>query len=71
MDFTRQSPRASDQHSTFLADKSKTCIDCHKGIAHRLPNPQHTSAVDDDSPAGPAALSGLAEAVAAATRLQR
>ena len=40
MDFTRQSPRARDQHSTFLADKSKTCIDCHKGIAHRLPNPR-------------------------------
>ena len=25
-------------HSTYLADKSKTCIDCHKGIAHKLPN---------------------------------
>jgi cytochrome c-type protein NapC len=40
MDFTRQSPRAQAMHSTFLADRSKTCIDCHKGIAHRLPNPQ-------------------------------
>ena len=38
MDFTRQSPRAQAAHSTYLADKSKTCIDCHKGIAHHLPD---------------------------------
>ena len=38
MDFTVQSQRASDQHSTSLADGEKTCIDCHKGIAHELPD---------------------------------
>lgn len=38
MDFTRQSPRAAEQHSTALAAKEKTCIDCHKGIAHQLPD---------------------------------
>jgi cytochrome c-type protein NapC len=38
MDFTRQSPRASHAHSTELASGNKTCIDCHKGIAHRLPD---------------------------------
>ena len=38
MDFTRQGQRAQDAHSTALGDGSKTCIDCHKGIAHRLPN---------------------------------
>jgi cytochrome c-type protein NapC len=38
MDFTRQSKRAADQHSTVLANGEKTCIDCHKGIAHRLPD---------------------------------
>lgn len=38
MDFTAQSTRASDQHSTSLADGEKTCIDCHKGIAHQLPD---------------------------------
>ncbi len=38
MDFTLQSPRASEQHSTSLASGEKTCIDCHKGIAHRLPD---------------------------------
>jgi cytochrome c-type protein NapC len=37
MDFTRQSPRAAQAHSTFLANKERTCIDCHKGISHRLP----------------------------------
>jgi len=38
MDFTRQSVRAQNQHATYLASKDKTCIDCHKGIAHRLPD---------------------------------
>ena len=38
MDFTRQSQRAQGQHATALASGEKTCIDCHKGIAHRLPD---------------------------------
>ena len=38
MDFTQQSTRAAKQHERFLASKEKTCIDCHKGIAHQLPN---------------------------------
>ncbi len=38
MDFTRQSKRAVDAHSNFLAKGEKTCIDCHKGIAHQLPD---------------------------------
>ena len=38
MDFTWQSTRASNQHSTALASGEKTCIDCHKGIAHHLPD---------------------------------
>jgi len=38
MDFTRQSPRAAQAHSTQLASGEKTCIDCHKGIAHTLPD---------------------------------
>lgn len=38
MDFTRQSKRAVDAHSTALASGEKTCIDCHKGIAHTLPD---------------------------------
>src|SRR5690606_26395202 len=38
IDFTRQSKRAADAHSTYLARGTHTCIDCHKGIAHQLPN---------------------------------
>ena len=38
MDFTRQAGRAMNAHSTALASGEKTCIDCHKGIAHELPD---------------------------------
>ena len=38
MDFTRQSKRAVTQHEAFLTSGEKTCIDCHKGIAHKLPD---------------------------------
>ncbi len=38
MDYTLQSNRAAQQHSTLLASGEKTCIDCHKGIAHELPD---------------------------------
>lgn len=38
MDFTSQSQRAMVAHSTSLASGEKTCIDCHKGIAHQLPD---------------------------------
>jgi cytochrome c-type protein NapC len=37
MDFTRQSKRGADAHARSLDTGEKTCIDCHKGIAHRLP----------------------------------
>jgi cytochrome c-type protein NapC len=42
-------------HSTFLADKSKTCIDCHKGIAHHLPNPRSETSDAKDVPGAPPA----------------
>jgi len=38
MDFSRQSPRAAVAHQKYLVTGEKTCIDCHKGIAHELPN---------------------------------
>ncbi len=38
MDFAEQSPRAADAHERFLGTGEKTCIDCHAGIAHRLPD---------------------------------
>jgi cytochrome c-type protein NapC len=38
MDITKQSPRAAAAHERFLFNGEKTCIDCHKGIAHHLPD---------------------------------
>lgn len=38
MDFTLQDPRAAQAHSTALVSSEQTCIDCHKGIAHKLPD---------------------------------
>lgn len=38
MDLTQQDDRAARAHSTSLADGDKTCIDCHKGIAHEMPD---------------------------------
>ncbi len=43
MDITRQSTRAADAHQRFLFTGEQTCIDCHKGIAHELPNMSQTS----------------------------
>ncbi|MCK5903409.1 MAG: NapC/NirT family cytochrome c [Cocleimonas sp.] len=36
MDYTKQEPRSSARHEEAEAE-GKTCIDCHKGIAHHLP----------------------------------
>jgi cytochrome c-type protein NapC len=36
MDFTLQQTRAAQNHQQAL-DQGKTCIDCHQGIAHKLP----------------------------------
>jgi cytochrome c-type protein NapC len=38
MDITKQAPRAAQMHETYLFTGEKTCVDCHKGIAHRLPD---------------------------------
>lgn len=37
MDFSKQSPRATEAHERFVKTGEKTCIDCHMGIAHTLP----------------------------------
>ncbi len=46
MDFTRQSARAAEQHELFLDTGEKTCIDCHKGIAHQLPDMNQQARID-------------------------
>jgi cytochrome c-type protein NapC len=38
MDFSEQGNRSVKMHSDALASGEKTCIDCHKGIAHQLPD---------------------------------
>ncbi|ABD87308.1 pentaheme c-type cytochrome TorC [Rhodopseudomonas palustris] len=37
MDFHKQRPAASEAMQKGMAD-GKTCIDCHKGIAHKMPD---------------------------------
>ncbi len=39
MDYSKQSSRAMTQHLKG-DDEGKTCIECHKGLAHRLPDMQ-------------------------------
>lgn len=41
MDLTKQTTRAADIHTRFLLTGQRTCIDCHKGIAHQLPDMTH------------------------------
>jgi cytochrome c-type protein NapC len=36
MDFSEQGRRSSRLHEKGFAE-GKTCIDCHKGVAHELP----------------------------------
>jgi cytochrome c-type protein NapC len=50
MDFTRQGRRAVPQHVEAF-EQGKTCIDCHKGIAHSLPAMYE---VDPSAAVGPA-----------------
>jgi len=38
MNLSKQTTRAADIHSRFLLSGERTCLDCHKGIAHDLPD---------------------------------
>lgn len=38
MDLAAQNERATRIHEEYLIGGDKTCIDCHKGIAHKLPD---------------------------------
>ncbi|MGH1466089.1 MAG: NapC/NirT family cytochrome c [Cognatishimia sp.] len=52
MDITLQSKRASEAHERFLLTGEKTCINCHKGIAHQLPNSAPANAHSSNMSAG-------------------
>ncbi len=43
MDITLQSERAAEAHQRFLFTGEKTCISCHRGVAHRLPKQETAS----------------------------
>jgi cytochrome c-type protein NapC len=45
MDFSRQQPQAAAAHQARLLTGEKTCIDCHKGIAHTLPKPPEVETI--------------------------
>jgi len=54
MDISRQSQRAANAHQRSLFTGQKTCIDCHQGIAHRLPKGAYDFGMAPD-PATPGA----------------
>ena len=43
MDLAKQEPRSADRHEKAAAE-GKSCIECHKGIAHHLPAGWHSAA---------------------------
>ena len=38
MDLSKQTTRAAEIHERYVLSNKATCIDCHKGIAHELPD---------------------------------
>jgi cytochrome c-type protein NapC len=46
MDLAKQSPQAAAAHKAQLLTGEKTCIDCHRGIAHHLPDPPKSDAIE-------------------------
>ena len=47
MDFHKQTRRAAEKMRQAM-DEKKTCIECHKGIAHKLPVDPDSDDEDDD-----------------------
>jgi len=55
MDLVAQGSRAQRIHEEYLFTGERTCIDCHKGIAHELPNMEDIEpgwVVDEELQAG-------------------
>jgi len=46
MNLDKQQPRAANVHKAQLLTGEKTCIDCHKGIAHKLPATEEIEGFD-------------------------
>ena len=65
MDFSKQTPKAAKEMKEGFA-KGMTCIDCHKGIAHKLPKDPLDD--DDDDKGGDKAAPAKADAPAPAPK---
>jgi cytochrome c-type protein NapC len=50
MDLAAQDRSARGRHSN-APDKGETCIDCHKGVAHTLPEEPEEPAAPDEATA--------------------
>lgn len=50
MDYSEQNKRSSATHQQAF-NEGKTCIDCHKGIAHKLPQIEQNIGAPKDHPA--------------------
>ena len=61
MDFSKQTPKAAKEMKEGFA-KGMTCIDCHKGIAHKLPKDPLDDDDDDKSGDKAAPADGKADA---------
>ncbi|MGE3703418.1 MAG: NapC/NirT family cytochrome c [Hyphomicrobiaceae bacterium] len=61
MDISKQSQRAADAHQRSLFTGQKTCIDCHKGIAHRLPKGAYDFGLTHEASSDIKALRAYAE----------
>jgi cytochrome c-type protein NapC len=46
MDLTKQRDQAANVHKAQLLTGEKSCIDCHKGIAHKLPGVEEIPAFE-------------------------
>jgi len=46
MNLEKQSEQAAAAHKAQLLTGEKTCIDCHKGIAHHLPTPPKSEQIE-------------------------
>ncbi|RBP14126.1 trimethylamine-N-oxide reductase cytochrome c-type subunit TorC [Roseiarcus fermentans] len=57
MDFAHQRPKAAERMQKAYNEGGQTCIDCHKGIAHKLPDmTAGFKAVHDDLASGSKSL---------------
>ena len=50
MDISKRKPARRERPPALIVHGEKTCIDCHKGIAHRLPKGAYDFGLAHDVP---------------------